>query len=81
MASGVRLGLIGMCDLAIEGTPPSQCGQFGIPGHRGVIGIAHRDEASGPAHPSHLPERSRRIREMLEDLMGVHHVEGIVLEG
>ena len=56
-------------------------GRGGAPGDRGVVGVPGGHHTARPAHAPHLPQRRDRIGQVLEDLVGVHDVEGAVVEG
>jgi len=47
-----------------------------IPGKRHVVGVAGSDDATRPADPTHLHQRSDRVGDVVEQLMSVDHVEG-----
>ena len=79
-APGVGLGTVGLRDLVVEREPLVQAGRLRVPGHAGVVGVPDRDDAAGPRDPVHLPQRGDGVGEVLEDLVGVHDVERVVLE-
>ena len=49
--------------------------------HRGVVGIAHGQQAAGAQHSPHLAGSVHRARQVLQYLMRMHHIEGHVIEG
>ncbi len=78
--AGVRLGAVAAGDRAVDLEPSGQARALRVPGHGRVVGVAHRDQAARPGHPRHLAERSHRVDEVLQHLVGVHHVERRVRE-
>ena len=75
MASGVRLTTVGAGHRAIHLQPAVDGRVVGMVRHGPVVGVAHRDVAARSQHPSRLAEGRHRVGEMLEQLVGVHHVE------
>ncbi len=49
-----------------------------MPRHGGVVGVPHGYQAAGPGDPAHLAQRSDRVGEVLQHLVGVHDVVGPV---
>ena len=80
MSSGVRFSIVAPSDPLIDGHPSVQLRGFREPRHGAIVRVSNRHEPSWLGHPSHLHERSDRVAEVLEDLMGMHHVEGVVGE-
>ena len=79
-AAGIGLAASLPGKLAVERQPARQRRMVGIPGHRGVVGIASRHDAARPAHPAHLAQRGDRIGQVLQHLVGVHDVEAVRVE-
>ena len=78
VAAGVGLPAVGPGRRLVEGEPPVEPGQPGVPRERRVVAVAHPDHSPGTSHPSHLPQCGDRVGDVLEDLVGVHHVERVV---
>ena len=78
VAAGVGLAAVGLGDRAVHLEPPVELGRRRVPAHRPVDGVARGHHAVGPAHPPHLAQRGDRIGQVLEHLVGVHHVERVV---
>ena len=57
-----------------------ELGDGRVPAHAVEVGVAHRHYPAGLGRPPHLPQRRDRVREVLEDLMGVDDVERFVRE-
>ena len=49
-----------------------------MPDEPPVVGVARRDDAARPTHPSHFPQRPHRIDDVLQHLVGVDDVERVV---
>ncbi len=79
-APGVGLGAVLARHGAVELEPAREQRIERRPGEAGVVAVAHRDQAARPGDAAHLAQRGHRVREVLEHLMGVHHVEGGVRE-
>jgi hypothetical protein len=79
-AAGVGLGAVPAGDPLVELHPLVELGNGGIPAHAVEIRVADGNDAAGPGHPPHFPQRLHRIGQVLQDLVGVDHIEGVVLE-
>jgi hypothetical protein len=73
--AGVRLGPVGGGHLVVELQPAVEARLAGGVGHGGVVGVPHGHDAPGLEDPAHLAQRGHRIDQVLEDLVGVDHVE------
>ena len=62
----------------VERQPLVHDRELRVPDHAAEVAVAGRDEAAGPGDPAHLPQRQDRVAQVLEDLVGEHHVEGVV---
>ena len=67
-------------DPFVEGAPLVQFGVVGKPEHGAVVPVASGDDAVGATDPAHLGQRRHRVGQVLEHLVGVHHVERSVGE-
>src|SRR5580700_5410867 len=76
----VRLAADGARHALIEGSPLLQFGVFGEPEHAPVVAVPSGDDATSATDPSHLRQRAFRIDHVLQDLVGVDHVERAVIE-
>ena len=79
-ASGVRLAAVGAGHPLVQGQPLVQLRQLREPGEGRVVAVAYRDHAARPGDPAHLAQRGDRVADVLQHLVGVHHVEGVVGE-
>ncbi len=73
--AGVRLAAVGARAPLVERHPLVQFGQRRVPGEAVVVAVAGRHDPARPAHPAHLAQRRHRVGDVLEHLVGVHHVE------
>ena len=78
--SGIRFATRSPGESTVQREPLVQFRDLREPGEAGVVAVPYRDQPAGPADPSHLPQRAHRIAEVLQHLMGVHHVETVVVE-
>jgi hypothetical protein len=62
----------------VDGEPAVQPRIGGVPGHGRVVGVAGGHDPARRAHPQHLAQRRDGVAEVLEQLVGVHDVEGAV---
>ena len=76
--TGVGLGPVGPGDLVVEVQPPVEQRVVGGPHEGAVVALAHRHQAAGGQHPPHLAQGGHRVVEVLQDLVGVDHVERAV---
>ena len=81
VAAGVGLGPGPSRCRPVELEPAREAGVRRRPGHRLVVRVPRRDEATWAGHPCHLPEQAHRVADVLQDLVGVDDVEGVVSEG
>jgi len=53
----------------------------GMPQQRAEVGVAHRHQPARSQHPPDIGQRRHRVAEVLEELVGVDHVERRRREG
>ena len=80
MAPGARLAAGTARHGSVQRLPLGEAVCRRVPTHGSVVPVAHGDDPAGPADTTHLDERTDRVGEMLEDLVGVDDVEGPVAE-
>ena len=68
-------------DLPVQLHPSVERRRVGVPDGRSDVHVPRGHDAAGPRHTAHLRESRYRIGQMLEDLMGVHDIETVVIEG
>jgi hypothetical protein len=81
VAPGVRFSAVRPCHRPVGRQPLVETDVERRPRERGVVGVPGGYDATRPAHPPHLAERGDGVGEMLQHLVGVHHVEAVVLIG
>jgi len=79
LPAGVTLGAIGQGGGPIGLQASFELGASRKEGHGRVITVTHRHHSARPAHPFHLDQCRHRVPDVLEDLVGMHDVEGPVL--
>ena len=77
-ASGVGFGAVAVRDGPVDRQPTVEPRVGRIPGHRRVVGVAGGDDPLGAGAAPPLPQGGDGVGEVLEDLVGVHDVEGAV---
>ena len=80
-ATGVGLAAVGEVDGAVEGHPAIEQRIGRVPGHRAVVAVARGHQPVRSGHARHLAQRGDRIAQVLQDLVGVDHIEGPIGEG
>jgi hypothetical protein len=80
MTARIGLTAVRSRNVVIERQPAREPIVRGVPGERGVIRVARRDDSAWPHDPAHLLQRGHRIRKMLQYLMGVHDVPRPIVE-
>jgi len=79
-SAGVGLTAILPRSGAVKLAPAVQARELRVPSEAGVVAIAYSDHPAGPADAHHLPQRTNRIRKMLQDLVRVHDVVRVILD-
>ena len=78
MSTGVGVSPIGLGDAVVDLHPLSETGILWPPHKGGVVRVANGKEAVGGEDPTHFFECSYGVTEVLEDLVCVHHIEGVI---
>ena len=76
----VGLAAVGAGGGGVQLEPAVELRQPRPPRERRVVGVARGDHSPGPRHPGHLAQRRDRVGDVLQHLVGVHHVELAVVE-
>jgi len=78
--AGVRIRAVALGDANVHAQPGVEPRVVGKPSERAVVAVAHGDDACRRADAAHLAQRAHWLGQVLQDLMGMHDIEGRIIK-